>query len=222
MPRVARGLADGHIYHIINRGNGRQQVFHGEGDYRSFVELLEQAGERHPVGLLAWCLMPNHFHLLVRPEQASDLSKWMQWLMTSHVRRYHQYHRTSGHVWQGRFKSFIVQEDKHLFTVIRYIEANPVRAGLAPSARDWRWSSHRGRTGLEKDVTESPALPMPTDWTRYVDQAMTDMELEKIRNSLKRQAPYGEPLWQKRICLELGLESTIKPMGRPRKWGQEK
>jgi putative transposase len=188
MPRVARGLADGHIYHIINRGNGRQQVFHGEGDYRSFVELMEQAGERHPVGLLAWCLMPNHFHLLVRPEQASDLSKWMQWLMTSHVRRYHQYHRTSGHVWQGRFKSFIVQEDKHLFTVIRYIEANPVRAGLAPSARDWRWSSHRGRTGLEKDVTESPALPMPTDWTRYVDQAMTDMELEKIRNSLKRQA----------------------------------
>jgi putative transposase len=75
MPRVARGLADGHIYHIINRGNGRQQVFHGEGDYLSFVELMEQAGERHPVGLLAWCLMPNHFHLLVRPEQASDLSK---------------------------------------------------------------------------------------------------------------------------------------------------
>jgi putative transposase len=222
MPRVARGLADGQIYHIINRGNGRQDVFHADGDYRAFAELMEEAGTRYPVKLLAWCLMPNHFHLLISLEQADDLSKWMQWLMTSHVRRYHRFHRSSGHIWQGRYKSFIVQKDKHLLTVIRYIEANPVRAALVASAREWQWSSHQGRAGMVKPITDAPAIPLPVEWTKYVDHPMIDMELEKIRRCLKRQAPYGEPNWQMRICRDLGLESTIKPMGRPRKWGQEK
>jgi len=143
MPRVARGLADGLIYHIINRGNGRQQVFHTEGDYRCFVDLMAEGRERYPVKLLAWCLMPNHFHLLVSPERGEDLSRWMQWVMTSHVRRYHRLYQSSGHVWQGRYKSFVVQNDTHLLTVARYIEGNPLRASLVSSSRNWCWSSHR-------------------------------------------------------------------------------
>ena len=87
MPRIARGLSDGLIYHVINRGNGKQQVFHKEGDYRAFLDLMQEGKESYGLKLLAYCLMPNHFHLLVRPEKGEELSRWMQWLMTSHVRR---------------------------------------------------------------------------------------------------------------------------------------
>ncbi len=119
MPRIARGLADGHFYHIINRGNCRHEVFHKQEDYAAFTNLMKESVDRHKVSIYSWCIMPNHFHLLVRPEKAETLSTWMQWFMTSHVRRYHKHYRTSGHVWQGRFKSFIVQDDTHLLTVAR-------------------------------------------------------------------------------------------------------
>jgi putative transposase len=222
MPRVARGLADGLIYHIINRGNARQQVFHTEGDYRAFVDLMAEAGGRYPVKVLAWCIMPNHFHLLVSPERADDLSRWMQWFMTSHVRRYHRFHKSSGHIWQGRYKSFIVQEDKHLLTVVRYIEGNPVRAHIVPTARDWAWSSHLGRAAADSPLTSALPITLPSDWTGYVDQPLSEGELERMRTSMQRQTPFGSPPWQMRICQELGLESTLNPKGRPRKWGQEK
>src|SRR5689334_4158303 len=141
MPRVARGLADGMIYHVINRGNGRQNVFHKDEDFQAFVSLLKEAKTKQPIKLLGYCLMTNHFHLLLSPEKADNLSKFMQWLMTSHVRRYHRHYRSSGHVWQGRYKSFIVENDRHLLTVVRYIEGNPVRINLTKSADEWRWSS---------------------------------------------------------------------------------
>lgn len=222
MPRVARGLADGLIYHIINRGNGHQQVFHTEGDYHAFVDLMSEAKERHPVKVLAWCIMPNHFHLLVSPERAEDLSRWMQWFMTSHVRRYHRFHKSSGHIWQGRYKSFIVQDDKHLLTVVRYIEGNPVRAQLVPSAKEWSWSSHLGRMDENNPKIDKMPINLPSEWTSFVDQPLTGGELDRISTSMQRQTPFGSPPWQMRICRELGLESTLKPKGRPRMWGQEK
>ena len=141
MPRIARGLADGHFYHILNRGNGRQQVFHKDEDYHVFIKLMKESAERYDISIQAYCLMPNHFHMLVSPQQGEWLSRWMQWFMTSHVRRYHRHYRSSGHVWQGRFKNFLVQDDNHLLTVARYIEANPVRSGLVVTAVDWQWSS---------------------------------------------------------------------------------
>src|SRR5205085_655128 len=88
-------------------------------------------------------LMPNHYHLVVQPAAEGDLSRWMHWLQNTHVRRYHQHYHSSGHVWQGRFKSFPLQEDEHLLTVLRYVERNPVRAKLVRLAERWRWSSAR-------------------------------------------------------------------------------
>ncbi len=114
MPRIVRGLADNIIYHVINRGNGRQEVFHKDKDYEAFMKLIAEAKERYTVKLYGYCLMPNHFHMTVKPEKGEELSKWMQWLMTSHVRRYHRYYGSSGHVWQGRYKSFMIQEDSYL------------------------------------------------------------------------------------------------------------
>ncbi|MBI4655474.1 MAG: transposase [Elusimicrobia bacterium] len=218
MPRVARGLVDGFVYHVINRGNGRQQVFHKDLDYEVFVNLMKESKSQYPVQIFAYCLMPNHFHILLKPNKAEELSKWMQWLMTSHVRRYHRHYKTSGHLWQGRFKSFIVQKDSYLLTVTRYIEGNPVRAGLVKSAKDWKWSSHFEKTGKKPAllVAELP-IELPKNWTEYVDTPLTEKELERVHQSVNRQSPYGALQWVVKICKELGLESTIKPRGRPRK-----
>lgn len=218
MPRISRGLADGHWYHVINRGNGRQQVFHKDEDYQAFVDLLAATRKRYALRIGAWVLMPNHFHLLVQPEQGDELSRGMQWLMTSHVRRYHGHYRTSGHVWQGRYKNFIVQEDAHLLTVVRYIEGNPVRVALAGSARGWRWSSHGENCGAMTRALTSPLpVPLPEGWTAYVDDALTPGEQERLQRSIDRQAPFGGCAWQEAIACRLGLEATMRSRGRPRK-----
>jgi len=218
MPRVVRGLADSLVYHVVNRGNGRQEVFHKDKDYEAFIELMKQAKERYPVKIFSYCLMPNHFHIAVKPDKGDELSKWMQWLMTSHVRRYHRHYGSSGHIWQGRFKSFIVQDDSHLLIVMRYIEGNPVRAKLVKSASEWRWSSHKEtiRKNLGRLLDEVP-ITLPDEWEKYVDEPLTEKELEKIRESVNRQSPYGDNDWRIEICRKYGLESTMRKKGRPAK-----
>src|SRR4051794_1699226 len=106
MPRTARASAANYCYHVLNRGNQRARVFHKEGDYRAFVGLIGEAGLKVPMRVLGWCVMPNHFHLVVWPRGDGDLGRWMHWLLTAHVRRYLRHYHSSGHVWQGRFKAF--------------------------------------------------------------------------------------------------------------------
>lgn len=218
MPRTARATPGGYCYHVLNRGNDRRTVFHKDGDYAAFVLLLAEAGERTPVRLLAYCLMPNHFHLAVWPAGDRDLSLSMQWLPAAHVRRYHKHYHTSGHVWQGRFKAFPIQADDHLLTVLRYIERNPVRAGLVGRAQDWRWSSAcPGGPG-------APALdPGPVrrhaDWLGWVNRPQTEAEVERLRTSLDRGRPFGAEPWTGATAGALGLKSSLRPRGRPRTGG---
>ena len=141
MPRTSRASLAGFTYHVLNRGNARSQVFHKPGDYAAFLGMVGESSVRLPMGLLGYCLMPNHFHLVLRPNADGDLSRWMQWLLTTHVRRYLRHYGHTGHVWQGRFKAFSIQDDEHLITVVRYVERNPLRAGIVDQAQDWPWSS---------------------------------------------------------------------------------
>ncbi|MBZ0156401.1 MAG: transposase [Alphaproteobacteria bacterium] len=218
MPRVERGLADNAIYHVINRGNGRQEVFHKEEDYEAFLLIMQEAKTRYSVKVFAYCLMPNHFHLAVKPAAGGELSRWMQWLMTSHVRRYHRHYGSSGHVWQGRYKSFMVQEDSHLLVVLRYIEGNPVRAKLVQTATEWQWSSHNETLGkAQRMLTDKVPLELPEEWDRYVDTPFYETDLDCLRRSVNRQAPFGDAEWQMEKCKEFGLESTLNRRGRPRK-----
>ncbi len=218
MPRIARGLVDGFVYHILNRGNGKQQVFHRNQDYEAFTNLMREVKDRYPVKVFAYCLMPNHFHMILMPVHAEKLSKWMQWLMTSHVRYHHRHYKTSGHIWQGRFKSFIIQKDNYLLTALRYVEGNPVRAGLVSSARNWLWSSHVERIGIEfHQIVDKIPIELPQKWGRYVDEPLTDKELEELHRSVNRQSPFGDTEWQGQVCRSFGLEHTIRPRGRPRK-----
>jgi len=223
MPRISRGLTDRSVYHVINRGNGGQVVFHKDKDYEAFISIMEEAKVHYHVNVFAYCLMPNHFHMVLMPDKAEDLSKMMQWLMTSHVRRYHRHYGTSGHIWQGRYKSFLIKMDSHLLSVLRYVEGNPLRTGLVNSAKDWLWSSHPTPTGKKSRllIDEIP-IELPKDWGRYIDEPMTEKELDKLRQSVNRQSPYGNSSWQIQVSKKLGLESTMRPRGRPAKMGEVK
>lgn len=217
MPRILRGLTGNQYYHLLNRGNGGQVAFHEGEDFCAFLDLIEMACKRYPVQLYSFCVLPNHFHLLVKPEKGEDLSRWMQWLTTSHVRRYHKKHASSGHVWQGRYKSFLVKDDEHLLAVARCIERNPVAVGLVTSANDWRWSSHGVRIGDRGYGVALAPLLLPNGWTDMVDQPIAAQEFDRWSQSLKRQRPYGDESWQMDVCEQHGLESTMKNRGRPRR-----
>ena len=213
MPRTARASVGGVCYHVINRGNAQADVFHDSEDYAGFLELLEESIDRERMRVLGFCFMPNHFHLVVWPRADGDLSRWMQWLMTSHVRRYHRAYQSSGHVWQGRFKAFPIQQDSHLFTVLRYIERNPVRTRLVKRAENWRWSS----LGQKIPWLHPGPLERPRGWMRLVNKPLTDSELEDIRRSVNRGTPFGGESWVRRTASRLGLEASVNPRGRPRK-----
>ena len=207
-------------YHVLSRGNGCDDVFHEPDDYAAFLKLLGEASERVPMRLLAYCLLPNHFHLVVWTHEDGDLGRWMQWLMTSHVRRYHRYYQSSGHVWQGRFKAFPIEGDDHLLTVMRYVERNPVRAKTIPirKAQRWPWSSigNPPADAARPVLTPSP-VARGKDWLQWVNEPQTESELKALRESIARGRPFGSDLWQRRTAQRLGLESSLRSRGRPRK-----
>jgi putative transposase len=217
MPRTARASVGGICYHVLNRGNGRAKVFRKEGDYAAFVDLLAAAKERLAMRILGYVLLPNHFHLVLWPHDDGDLSRWMQWLMTAHVRRYHQHYHSSGHVWQGRFKAFPIEQDEHLLTVLRYVERNPLRANLVDWAENWAWSSLAWRVGGKRPaMLDRWPIACPRNWIERVNAALTPAELMAVRHSIERGAPYGEKQWAARMAQQLGLESSLRPRGRPR------
>lgn len=136
----------GYAYHVLNRGNGRMTIFEDEDDFAAFERVLEEAADRFPgVDVLAYCLMPNHWHLVLYPHQDGQLSAFVGWLTLTHTQRWRAHRHTigGGHVYQGRFKSFLVDTEGYLANVCRYVERNPVRAGIVKQAENWWWSSLR-------------------------------------------------------------------------------
>ena len=155
MGRPLRAAPGGTVYHVLNRANARMTLFEDDGDYLAFQRVLAQACDRVGMRLLAYCVMPNHWHLVVWPRGDGDLSRFMNWLTLTHTQRWHR-HRNSvgnGHVYQGRFKSFPIETSEYLLTVCRYVERNPVRAGLVTRAEQWPWSSAASSKGKRKKVS---------------------------------------------------------------------
>ena len=218
MPRTARASVGGLCYHVINRGNAQSPVFHDSSDYQMFVGLIGEACTRLPLDVLAACLMPNHIHLVLRPYSDRDLGRWMQWLLTSHVRRYHRRYGSSGHVWQGRFKAFPIQHDVHLLQVMRYVERNALRANLVVRAENWRWGSLAWRYSRSPvSFLTLPPVTLPDDWLARVNAPESPVELAALRGSVNRCAPFGDAAWVAATAASLGLEFSLRPHGRPRK-----
>jgi len=208
------------VFHVLNRGNARAAIFEKPEDYAAFERVVLEALERVDMRVLAYCLMPNHWHLVLWPRRDGDLSKFMGWVTLTHTQRWHAHHHTvgTGHLDQGRFKSFPVQADEHFLTVCRYVERNALRANLVQRAEDWLWSSvgHRQqRDDYARNVLSEWPIPCPRQWLQHVNQPQTDAELSALRRSVNRGAPFGDSNWTKRIVQRLGLEVTIRPRGRP-------
>lgn len=219
MPRRPRVATGGYVYHVLNRAVGRATLFESAADYGMFVDVLEQAMARSPMRLLAWCVMPNHWHLVLWPRRDDQLSTTMRWLTVTHTQRWHAAHRTSGTgpLYQGRFKSFPVQDDAHLWQVCRYVERNPLRAKLVRRAENWPWSSLARRQTPRGPALSDGPTPLPRGWLSRVNQAETAAELQALRKSLQRGAPFGSPRWQTQTANRLQLASTLRPRGRPKK-----
>ncbi len=218
MPRPPRQLFANQCYHILNRANRRAEIFHEAADYAAFIALMARAQEEVNLPILAACLMPNHVHLVVRPAGDHDVPRWTRWLFTTHVRHYHEKNGTTGRLWQGRYKSFLIQDDHYLLTVLRYVERNARRANLVERAEDWRWGSLHWRAARSTPLTlSSPPLELPAYWRDLVNLPQTAAEMDAIRTSVNRQRPFGEPDWVERRAREAGLEQSLFSVGRPRK-----
>lgn len=236
MPRKPRLAPGGWCFHVINRGVNRAKVFHKRSDYAAFMALLDDACARVPMRVMAYCLMPNHFHMAVWPLHDGDMGRWMAWLLTTHATRYNAHYKRSGHVWQGRYKSFPVQQDGSLVQVCKYIERNPIRAGLVERADDWRWSSAKhwkgpdsvsvAEKGSDPFLKPAPGAPgwltsgpvaRPADWLRWVHGDQPEDLLRRLRLAIERGRPFGATEWVMDAAKRLGLESALRDFGRPRK-----
>jgi putative transposase len=198
MPRTGRQFLDGLPYHVLNRGNRRQTIFSQPIDYDMFLTTVGDALEHVPIGILAYAIMPNHFHVVLLPKRGSEISAFMRWFMNAHIRRYHRFHELwgTGHLYQGRYKAFPIEPGRHLLTVLRYVEANPLAARLVSRAEDWQWSSltkdtdRDGRPLLAKSPT-----PRPADWLDVVNRRLPADVHDRLRTSARREVPFGEPEW---------------------------
>jgi len=197
-------------------------IFENSEDYSAFERVLEAAVKRTKTRLLAYCLMPNHWHLVICPGADGELSQFTGWLTLTHTQRWHAHRHSTGngHLYQGRFKSFPVQDDEHFLAVCRYVERNALRANLVRRAEDWRWGSlHRWLRGSDQEKTLLAAWPLPRlpGWVEEVNAPPTEVELEALQRSVNRSCPFGEEAWCDSVVAKFGLESTIRPQGRPKK-----
>jgi putative transposase len=213
MPRRPRVSTAGLFFHVVNRAAKRSTLFETPEDYTAFEQVMESAVDRHRVSLFAYCVMPNHWHLLLSPNVDGALSRFMHWLTTTHARRW-QTHRAlegQGAVYQGRFKAIPVADDHHFLWVCRYIERNPLRAALVERAENWRWSSlSRRQDGDSSFLTPWP-VRCPEGWAALVNQVQTEAEEQAFREAMSRGQPFGETDWCLAVKEKMGvLRSDIR------------
>ncbi|KKW47981.1 hypothetical protein A2766_02635 [Candidatus Kaiserbacteria bacterium RIFCSPHIGHO2_01_FULL_58_22] len=220
MGRVARTDIGNHVYHVINRAVGRFQIFNGDEDYRMFQEMLLEAKEMVDMRILSFSLMPNHWHLQLYPENDGDMGEFMHWITNAHTRRVHALTETigTGPLYQGRYKSFLIQKDEHLLAVLKYIERNPVRAKMVKTPEKWRWGSAQvrlfGSPKMKKILSESP-VPLPRNYQKWIREPDKEDDLEEIRGSAQRGTPLGRSTWVENMINQYSLQATARRPGRP-------
>jgi putative transposase len=215
MPRRSLHRTDGLIFHVLNRSVRRVRIFCNDADYAAFDRVLTETLARIPTRLLSYCIMPNHWHLLVWPV-SDELPRFMHRLTLTHAKRWHRAHGSerTGPVYQNRYTAVPVQTDTHLFTVLRYIERNPLRAGLVDAAERWPWSSAAQRPSTDIRLADWP-VPRPANWIDIVNQPQTVGELEDVRTAIERGWPVGDSAWRERTAHRLAISLQLR--GRPKR-----
>jgi putative transposase len=209
------------VYHGWNRAHFRSRLFKTEAHYQDFLTLVEESLNFVPMRILAYCLMPNHWHLVLYPRADGDLAKFMQRITLTHTQRYHAQTRTVGygHVYQGRYKSLPVELGSHFLTLVRYVERNAKRAALVAKAEDWPWSSAHARlygSEKQKQILSPWPVAAPGPYLRWLNQSQGNEEIENIRYALKRSKPYGSEKWVAQAVAQFDLQNTLRNPGRPK------
>jgi len=222
MGRVRRVDVGGMVYHGWNRANFRSRLFKTEAHYQDFLHLVAESLNFVAMRILAYCLMPNHWHLVLYPRADGDLARFLQRITLTHTQRYHARSGTAGygHIYQGRYKSLPVEMGGHIMTLVRYVERNAQRAALVKKAEDWPWSSGYARLYGKEDQKKllSPwPLEEPRDYLPWLNQSQPKEQIENIRYAIKRSRPYGSEGWVGNAAAQFGLQSTLRKRGRPGK-----
>ena len=222
MSRIRRVDVGGMVYHVWYRANFRSRLFRSPIHYQAFLEIVKESLNFVPMRILAYCLMPNHWHLVLYPRADGDLAKFMQRVTMTHTQRYHAKGQTVGygHIYQGRYKSLPVEMGGHFMTLVRYVERNAQRARLAPRAEEWPWSSVHVRLfgkAEEKQILSPWPVPEPPDYLKWLNHSQGKEEIAGIRQAIKRSRPYGSENWTAKAGSQFGLESTTRSRGRPPK-----
>ncbi|WP_339727980.1 transposase [uncultured Gimesia sp.] len=221
MPRSKRICPAGEVFHVLNRSVARLTLFEKPDDYAAFMQVVEETWQKNPLPIFAMSVMPNHWHFVVRPTTDTQLTEFFQRLTVTHTMRWHSQNATggTGHLYQGRFKSFPIQPNEHLLTVMRYVERNPLQAKLVKHAEEWEYSSAWARQQKQAApawLATPKKPPLPRNWRALVNKPQTDAELVAVRKCIVRGTPFGGDKWISNTAVRLALESTTRPRGRPR------
>ncbi len=217
MSRVARVVVPGFAHHVTQRGNRRADVFETDGDRKAYLGYLKRYGDKHGLEVWAYCLMTNHIHLVVVPRRADSLGLTLRDAHTVYAMHFNGRTHMTGHVWQGRFCSCPLDET-HLWAAVRYVERNPVRAGLVERAEEYAWSSAAAHCGLRPDGVLSEEFPpagVIQDWRAWLHEGEEDDSVERIRRDTKTGRPCGSASFL--VQLEHLLRRTLRPGTRGRK-----
>jgi putative transposase len=226
MARAPRQAIAAYPYHVIQRGHNRGRVFSDDVDRRQYLSWLHEAGERHGLSVHAYVLMDNHVHLLATPDGDASLSLAMQAVGRRYVRWFNTRHGRSGTLWEGRFRSSLVEADRYLLACQRYVESNPVRAGMVESPADWPWSSYRHHAGL---ATDPLVRTHPTVWAlgntpferesayrRLFEDVVSQTDHEWMQARVRTGKPIASTDFQRRLEVSNGIRLVPRPVGRPR------
>jgi len=220
MSRIARVVAAGVPHHITQRGNRRQRTFFDDEDYETYLRLLAASCAEHRVAIRAWCLMPNHVHLLAVPKTAEGLAPAVGRAHWRYTRAINFRHGWRGYLWQGRFAS-CPMDAAHTLAAARYIERNPVRAGLVKRAWQWPWSSAAGHVSGRGDALVKPGGPLVAkvnDWRRFLAADEDEATVERLRRHVRTGRPLGDPRFIARLETRLDRRlHRLKPGPKPKR-----
>jgi len=213
-------IGTGYPHHVVQRGNNREKVFLDKEDYKKYLCYLEKYSTKKKAVILAYCLMSNHVHLLVRPSEENSLSKMMQGIALCYTQYFNRKYERSGRLWECRYHSTVIDEEAYLWVVSKYIESNPVRAKLVREAEAHRFSSARAHLLGEADLLLKEPLFDPGDLNEYV-RFIRNGEDKEVGEVIRRHTRLGKPLgserFLKRLSKKVGYPLVFRPKGRPRK-----